>query len=1133
MKFLPANKTLIGFSLSIVLILFVGISSYLTILRYDDNAGWVNHTHDVINNIDELDRRVTEAENAGRAYILSGDDRFLPFFSEASQRIEYLMDHLRELTTDNARETVRIDSLRPVLAERIQYVRRRIQLRQAGTLAEVLAQTDMSRTIALQSEVNALITELRNEEENLLVERNAKMNASRVGALATDIGGTVVSLIIVILLLWYITRTFAERERARASLEETNESLERVSGENQRRNWLLTGASELTTRLRGEMPLGTLAQEAISELCTRIGAQLGALYVLNPETKKLQLVGSFAYPLPPGPAPEFALREGLVGQAAFENRSLSVDGLLKDRFRVRTGLGDLSPRFIEAWPVDHEGLTAVVELGLEEPLSGIKEEYFRFVSKDIAIAIQVAQSRTRMNELNDRLQRQAEELQLQQEELQSSNEELTRQSEQLQTSEEELRVQQEELMQANLQLEEKAQQLKENVEALEMARLEILNKAADVARNSRYKSEFLANMSHELRTPLNSILILAKLLAENKDSRLTEKQVEYSNVIYKSGQDLLTLINDVLDLSKIEAGKTTVTVGPVPVGQVRTDMMSMFREIAEAGQIQFTAQVDPHCPKELLTDRDRLEQILRNLLSNAFKFTHEGGKVRLHITAADAQTIAFHVSDNGIGIPESKQEVIFEAFRQADGSTNRKYGGTGLGLSISRQLAVMLGGQLKVESVEGEGSTFSLMMPLVFTPKQETDDTAVARPDNPVADEGPLLAGKVLLIVEDDPLFSTILRDFARDKGYETVQASRGDTALQYAKAYLPSAILLDIQLPVLDGWTVLKRLKADPATRNIPVHVISGHDDRARGIEMGAISFIHKPLGKDDLDGVFSAISLPGNPSIKKVLIVEDDNVQREYLDRILREKERDIICVNAADGHQAIKRVGEDAFDCIIVDLTLPDMSGFTLLEHLEKMGLPPKTKIIVHTSKDLDKEEALRLRRFTDTIVVKGSRSHERLLDEVALFLHKVEEKNGEALTGPLYTSPGDDVLKGKKVLLVDDDMRNVFALSATLQEHGLDIVVAGDGREGLDRLAENPDVDLILMDIMMPEMDGYEAMRRIRSDKAMTDLPIIALTAKAMKEDREKCMAAGASDYITKPVDIDQLLSLMRVWLYNSL
>jgi len=1157
MKFLPANKTLFGFSLSIILILFIGVSSYLTIQKYDDNANWVNHTYEVLNTIDDLDRAVTAAESNSRAYVLSGDDRYLAVFNESSQRIEYLLDHFATQTQDNPEQTARAEKVRGLIAQRMQDSRRKNQIRQRGTTQDVVNQTDMSATRSLTDEVNSLLDDMRKEERSLLVRRNADMERSKLATTIADYGGTFITLIVVLVLLWYITRTFNEREQARESLQQTNESLERVSAENERRNWILTGASDLTAQVRGDLSMSELSQQVIAEVCNRVGAQIGALYTINESSGKLEISGSFAYPLPEGPAPSFAFKEGLVGQAAFENRPLSVTDVPESYFYIRSGLGEMRPRNVLVWPVDHEdGVVSILELGSAGPIEGRRLDYLRFVSKDIGVAVQMAHSRHRMNVLNDQLQKQAEELQLQQEELQANNEELVRQSEQLQSSEEELRVQQEELMQANLQLEEKAQQLRENVDALEMARLEIMNKAEEVERNSRYKSEFLANMSHELRTPLNSILILAKLLSENKDANLTDKQVEYANVVYKSGQDLLTLINDVLDLSKIEAGRTTVSINPVPVAQVRSDLTSMFREVAEAGKIQFTSQVDPACPKELYTDKDRLEQILRNLLSNAFKFTHEGGRVKLQVTAvnprtlsikneqlmASGQILAFQVTDNGIGIARNKQEVIFEAFRQADGSTNRKYGGTGLGLSISRQLAAMLGGEIRLESTEGEGSTFTLYMPIVHTaPLENTIEQAPAAyvPAEPFHGERPanhetlLRSGRVLLIVEDDAVFGSILEDFARSRGYEVVLATRGDAALHYAKTYRPVAMLLDIQLPVVDGWTVLRRLKADPDTRGIPVHVVSGNDNREKGLELGAINFVHKPLGKGDLDGVFSAIALHRNPSIKKVLIVEDDTIQQQYLDRILREKERDIVLVTAGTGAQAIKRVSEDVYDCIILDLTLPDMSGFNLLEHFQQAGLPGTTKVIVHTSKDLDRDEEMRIRRFTDTIVLKSGRSNERLLDEVALFLHKIEEKTGQAASASWNNQDTDDVLRGKKVLLVDDDMRNVFALSATLQAHGLEVVVAGDGKEGLDKLTANPGVQIVLMDIMMPEMDGYEAMRRIRDNRAWEKLPIIALTAKAMKEDREKCIDAGASDYITKPVDIDQLLSLMRVWLYNSL
>ena len=1170
MKFFPANKTLLGFSLSIVLIIFVGISAYLTISRYDENSSWVNHTYEVLSNIDELDRQIVSVENNGRAYVLSGDERFLIPFSGSSQRVEYLTDHLREATIDNPIQTRRIDSLRAIITERIQDARKKVQIRQKGTTLDVIQQTDIERTRELTNAIDQIFSEMRDEERTLLSKRAITMDESKTYAFYGDWGGTLINLIVVLVMLWYITVTFNERRLAEERLKESNATLEQVSAENQRRNWILSGASGLNGRLRGDMNLEDLSDQVISELCGYVGAAVGAFYITEEDQDFLELKGRYAFGRAGGYKDTIRLREGLAGQAAYEGRMLVLSDVPGNYVKVQSGLGDMPPRHIVVLPVLHdEGVKGVIEIGSVEALSPERLEFLQFVLKDIGIAIHTAQSRDRMNSLNDQLQKQAETLQLQQEELQASNEELLRQSEQLQASEEELKVQQEELQQTNAELEEKAQQLKENNDTLEIARLEIMNKAEEVERNSRYKSEFLANMSHELRTPLNSILILAKLLSENKAANLTDKQVEYSSVIYKSGQDLLTLINDVLDLSKIEAGKTSVSIAAAPITAIRTDVIALFKEVASSRKIDFITHIDPNCPAELYTDKDRTLQILRNLLSNAFKFTHEGGRVRFSVDLVNPRTLplrstvllgspqvlAFHVSDNGIGIPRSKQEIIFEAFQQADGSTNRKYGGTGLGLSISRQLASMLGGELRLESTEGEGSTFTLYLPVFHSISGESFDSQASAGGRRSTETkaAPGLAnpaqiqaggterrkdirgsGPVVLIVEDDPVFADILRDFAIEKGYETLVADRGDLALQYAEQYQPAAIILDIQLPVMDGWNVLKQLKASASTRAIPVHVVSGHDSREKGMELGAIDFLQKPLDNKELDKVFDSISRYGNPSVKKVLIVEDDTVQQEHLDRILKGSERDIICVTAGSGEQAIKRLSEDAYDCIILDLTLPDMSGFALLDHLEWKGLSGNTKIIVYTSKDIAKEDELRLRKFTDTIVLKNGRSHERLLDEVALFLHKVEQKSERASGIPFWSGQAsDDVLKGKKVLLVDDDMRNVFALSATLQMHGLEIVVAGDGREGLQKLSENPGIDIVLMDIMMPEMDGYEAMRRIREDKALLKLPIIALTAKAMKEDREKCIAAGASDYITKPVDTDQLLSLMRVWLYGSI
>jgi len=1090
MRFIIANKTLLGFSVSILLIIIVGASAYFTISKYDENTSWVNHTYEVIQNIDDLDKQVLSMENSGRAYILTGDETNLIPFEVADHKTGYLVDRIQTLTADNLSQQRRIEALRPLLSERLQLLREGVELRKKLPALDPLVQTPLVRGRELGARLDRVLTSMRDDEMFLLAERNTKMDKSKEYAIYTDEGGTLIALIVVLVLLWYITKTFQERLKAEEKLKESNISLAEVSAENQRRNWILSGASELNGRLRGEMSLEELAQQTIETLCTYIDAKAGAFYLMNEERTALTLAGSFAlsYEAPM----EVSLKEGLIGQAAYDEKTLSLSEVPGDYFPIRSGLGEATPRHIIVMPIRHEeGVKGVIELATLDVIPERSMDFLDFVSKDISVAIHTAESRNRLNLLNDRLQKQANELQLQQEELQAGNEELIRQSEQLQASEEELKAQQEELQ-----------------------------------RTNRYKSEFLANMSHELRTPLNSILILAKILSENKEVNLTSKQVEYAKVIHKSGQDLLTLINAVLDLTKIESGKTTLSIGRVSLEETRMDMEALFREVASAGKIQYITRIEPGCPPEINTDKVRLEQILRNLLSNAFKFTGEKGKIELHIAATPLQGgIAFYVRDNGIGIPKDKQELIFQAFRQADGSTNRKFGGTGLGLSISRQLAAMLGGEIRVESEIDKGSTFSLYLPVQYF--SSFGEVAAEEPGEPVA----LSGARTLLIAEDDPIFAGIIREFAVEKGYEVIVAARGDLVVPYTLQYRPLAILLDIQLPNVDGWTLLEQLKANPSTKHIPVHVISGSPNREKGISMGAIDFLNKPLGVEDIESLIGSLSRYPSPSVRKVLIVEDDRLQSEQLEKVLGE--RGISTLSASDGRQAIQFLHEDVFDCVILDLTLPDMSGFSLLEHMEQLHILPMTKVIIHTAREVNRDDEIRLRRFTDTIILKEGRSQERLLNEIALFLHRVNEKKFPS--GPTYRQPAshsDDLLKNKKVLLVEDDMRNVFALSATLRTHGLEVVIAADGHEALHQLGENPDTQLVLMDIMMPEMDGYEAMRQIRKDKKYKALPVIALTAKAMKEDREKCMEAGASDYITKPVDVDQLLSLIRVWLYNG-
>jgi CheY-like chemotaxis protein len=782
------------------------------------------------------------------------------------------------------------------------------------------------------------------------------------------------------------------------------------------------------------------------------------------------------------------------------------------------------------------------------------------------------------------LQERSEELQSQQEELKRANTELEQQAQTLKASEELLQTQQEELQQTNEELEEKAQLLEEQNRRIEiknreieLARAALEEKAEQLALSSRYKSEFLANMSHELRTPLNSLLILAKLLAENSDANLTEKQIEFADTIYSAGSDLLELINDILDLSKVEAGRMDVNIGDVKLSDLRDFVERSFRPVSEDKGLEFEIEVrGANVPPTIETDEQRLQQVLRNLLSNAFKFT-EQGSVKLRIGVAEGRQFAsealsradavleFAVVDTGVGIAHDKLRLIFEAFQQADGTTSRRYGGTGLGLSISREIARLLGGEIHVESGVGAGSTFTLFLParympvehkprdeaadyeVVFASDAESDGdsaTTIAAAEEPELDPALLLLNdvrddrdeiqqgdRVVLIVEDDPELARTELDVARDRGFKGIVALRGDSGLALAHEYKPDAIILDMKLPVLDGWSVLDRLKQHPETRHIPVHIVSGGDGRQNALRAGAVAFLEKPVTKEGLEETFGEIRSFIDRGVKRLLVVEDDEDQRNSLVELIGSGE-DVEVTAVGSSEEALEALQLQRYDCMVVDLKLPELSGFGLLERLKEDEHAASTPVIVYTGKELTRKETTKLRRLADTIVVKDASSPERLLDETALFLHRVERKlpqEKRRLLEQLHSA--EEVFKDKKILIVDDDVRNVFALTSVLEAHGMEVLYAENGRDGIDVLRSNPEIDLVLMDIMMPELDGYQTTRAIREDAAFKLLPIISLTAKAMKGDREKAIAAGASDYITKPVDTDQLLSLMRVWLYK--
>jgi CheY-like chemotaxis protein len=764
--------------------------------------------------------------------------------------------------------------------------------------------------------------------------------------------------------------------------------------------------------------------------------------------------------------------------------------------------------------------------------------------------------------LADELKEQSDELQRQQSELKRSNHELEQQAQTLRASEEMLREQQEELQQVNEELEEKASLLVEQNKAVEqknreveLARLAVEDKAAQLALSSKYKSEFLANMSHELRTPLNSLLILARMLQDNKDSNLSDKQVEYAKTIHSAGTDLLNLINEVLDLSKVEAGKIEIYAQDVPVQDILSYLDQTFRPVAQQKNVELLLEVDPEVPVTIRTDGQRLQQVLRNLIGNAFKFTAEGRvAVRVQMAppglvyqtpallAASERVIAFAVTDTGIGIAKDKHQLIFEAFQQADGTTSRKYGGTGLGLSISRELARLLGGEVRVESVPDEGSTFTIYLPAEYeTPLADVREDALVPeapapplPRGEIDDDRHTIKGghdKVLLIVEDDPTFAQTMLAMAREHGFKGVIALRGDIGLTLARRLLPSAILLDLQLPVMDGLRVLEHLKAHPQTRHIPVHVLSGLDRKLEGLSRGAVAYVQKPVSKDALDQTFSQIEGFLQRKASKLLIVEDDERERKTMVELIGTDGFDTEAVGTVE--EAMTALKATRFDCVVLDLSLQGGSGFDLLEKMAKKAEMKATPVIVYTGRDLTSQEETRLKKFARSIILKDARSPERLLAETTLFLHRVEAEMSQPKRKMLHEAAGAEaVFKDKKVLIVDDDVRNIYALATVLEDAGMSVVFAENGREGLEVLAATPGIGIVLMDVMMPEMDGYETMRRVREMPQHRNLPILALTAKAMKGDREKCLAAGASDYVTKPVDPDQLLSLMRVWLYSS-
>ncbi len=920
------------------------------------------------------------------------------------------------------------------------------------------------------------------------------------------------------------------------------DNLRLTTDRNTEQDWLKTNLARFTNMLQGQRDLATVGRLLLSELTPLVNAQQGVIYqVESEELHTMRLLSAYADDGANGHPQRLRIGEGLIGQCAADKRRMLITDMPDRAVPIGSALFKVVPSNIIVLPVLFENqVKAVIELASVSQFTALQTMFLEQLTASIGIVLNSIEATMQTEGLLKQSQQLAGELQAQQRELQQTNDQLEQKAQQL--------------AERNVEVERKNQEIEQARRALE-------EKAAELALTSKYKSEFLANMSHELRTPLNSILILGQQLADNPDGNLTSKQTEFARTIHGAGTDLLNLISDILDLSKIESGTVTVEAEELLFSSLLDAVGRPFRHEAETRQLSFNVDLDPALGRTLITDSKRLQQVLKNLLSNAFKFTERGG-VQLKVFAAPAgwtashpilsqaqSVVAFEVADTGIGIPAEKQKMIFEAFQQADASTSRKYGGTGLGLAISRELSNLLGGEIQLRSASGVGSTFTLYLPITYVGPSSalraagtqsmaplpTASAPIVLPERTLEhipdDRTKIEPGdSILLVVEDDPHYCRVLVDLARDKGFKVLVAMRGSDALELAKQYQPSAVSLDVFLPDMLGWSVLSQLKQNPLTRHIPVQIITLDEDKHHGLSRGAFSFVSKPTTTEGVEAALNRIKEYATPRRKRLLVVEDNPAEQMSISELLGYD--DVEIETAGTGRGALDMLRRKPADCVVLDLRLPDMTGFEVLEELAADEQLSDVPVVVFTGRELSPEEDARLHTMARSIVVKGVESPERLLDETALFLHRVvtdlpPEK--QRMLERLNSS--DEDLVGRTVLLVDDDARNIFALSSVLERRGMRVLTATTGNEAIKHIESNPDIAIVLMDIMMPEMDGYQTMEQIRKNPKFRRLPIVALTAKAMKGDREKCLDAGASDYLAKPVNTEQLLSALRSWLHR--
>lgn len=1182
-----------SFALALTMLSTIGLVSYRNTTQLVDSAQRENHSYRVITELEDLSSRIKDAETGQRGYLLTGQQRYLEPYNAAIVLIEGNLNNLRQLTLDNPSQQSKLATLEPLVIRRVELIQQTLVLRETQGFEAALQIVLAGEGKDLMDRIRTILADMKLEERELLQQRSQLAETATQQTIYTILYGVPLAFGILILIAYFLSKNISQplaevsavATKLAAgdlfvSVPEQNRqdevgvltrafnkmitNLRTTTIKNNEQAWLKSNLAKFAVMLQGQRDPEKVAESVLSQLAASVNAQHGVFYIMDTtgEQPVLALLNSYAHQKQT--PQQFSLGEGLIGQCALTKQKILLTQVPNNYIQISSGLGEATPQSIIVLPIIFNSqVTAVIELALLQQLSELQVTFLEQASDSLAMVLNTISSDTRTQQLLQQSQALTTELQAQQEELQTTNQRLEQQQEELQQTNEELQQLNEELEEKAELLSAQNQEIEQKKQEVDLAKQSLEEKAAELERISQYKSQFLANMSHELRTPLNSLLILAKLLADNTAGNLSEKQVEYSRTIYASGKDLLGLINDILDLAKIESGTMTVDINPLTLTDLRVNIERTFQQVAQEKGLEFIVEiVRDRLPDVIYTDGKRLQQVLKNLLANAFKFT-EQGKVSIKIDTATqgwnlkqeslnrANTVlAFAVEDTGIGIAQDQHELIFAAFQQADGTTSRKYGGTGLGLSISREIARLLGGDIQLVSRLGEGSRFTLYLPLNDTRvkvqrteiregqenKQDKNSSLTTHPslqdDRNAIQQG----DRTLLVVEDDLNFARVLFDMVQQHGFKVLLAQNSNDGLQLAQQFQPNGIMVDINLPDLDSSALLERLQQHPQTKNIPVHTISGREYFTYSLSPGAIAYVQKPVNSEALAKVLTDIKEIAAHQVKNLLIIEDNIAQRQNITELIENKDVKVTAVGT--GAEALVALQQHSFDCLILDLGLPDMSGFELIRAI-KQQYSNELPIVVYTGKELTRNEEIELKQIAQAIVIKERQgsvqlgaSLERLLDETALFLHRVQA----TLPSPQRQSETptfqrDRLLTGKHVLIIDDDVRNIFALTSILERYQMQVLFAENGKEGIALLEQTPDIDIVLMDVMMPQMNGYETMQAIRAKPQFQSLPIIALTAKAMVGDREKCIAAGASDYITKPVDIEQLLSLMRVWLYQ--